>query len=367
MPGDFSRALPYVLFAPRVVAIAIVLVLAHVLSATLAGLSATPGASTTGAGSVELAEAVVGVEGAGLGTAPESGASERIRAPAAITSAAASRDPVASLILLAQVIAVCVLEALALGVFVAAASARGWRLALGLAVLTFGVLTLQPQIEAVAFGVIRLGTAARIGLMGLVISVIAAAFTVLVFGRFRAGARSLPEPPALVTAVAPARMPVRPGRAFALGGIVFVPLYFLFGYFVAWQSSEVRAFYGGEASQGFQSHLWSLQLRLPWFVPFQFLRGGLWALLGLAALPLLGGSWTRAGVVLGVFFAVVMNAQLLLPNAMMPEPVRLVHIAETAPANFILGVLLTLLLRQRIHPAREKHAFNARSNDGQPA
>jgi hypothetical protein len=247
------------------------------------------------------------------------------------------------------VLAVCGLEALALGVFVVAASARGWRLALGLAALMFGVMMLQPQVEAVAFGVIRMQTAARIGVMGLIISVVVAPLAVLVFWRWRAANGQAParvSRPADREGPASSKSP-RLVWAIPMAALMFVLLYLVFGYFIAWRSEEVRAFYGGENSSGFLSHIWALQLRVPWFLPLQFARGCLWAGLGLIGLPLLSGSWKRAGCVLGLFLAVVMNAQLLLPNAAMPETVRLVHIAETAPANFSLGVVLAWMLHRR--------------------
>jgi len=46
----------------------------------------------------------------------------------------------------------------------------------------------------------------------------------------------------------------------------------------------------------------------------------------------------------------VMNAQLLLPNPYMPEPVRMAHLVETASSNLIFGFFIGWLLTQR-------HAF----------
>jgi hypothetical protein len=55
---------------------------------------------------------------------------------------------------------------------------------------------------------------------------------------------------------------------------------------------------------------------------------------------------TETALAIGLLFAVVMNAQLLLPNPYMPEPVRLAHLIETASSNFIFGVLIGWLLTQ---------------------
>lgn len=243
----------------------------------------------------------------------------------------------------------CALEAIALVVLVTSSRARSARLVLAVGALMFGVMTLQPQIEAVAFGVIRPAAALRIGAMGLLIAAIVAPVAVLVCGRIRATegvSRGCREP--LNGGGSGASVwRLQPWRAIVSAAFIFVALYLLFGYFIAWQSAEVRAFYRGDNSSGFLSHIWALQLRVPWFLPLQFARGCLWAGLGVVGLGLMVGSWLRAGCIIGLFFAVVMNAQLLLPNPIMPEAVRMVHITETAPANFVLGVALAWLLYRR--------------------
>jgi hypothetical protein len=76
----------------------------------------------------------------------------------------------------------------------------------------------------------------------------------------------------------------------------------------------------------------------------------LWVALALPVIRMLKGRWPETAIALGLLFAVVMNAQLLLPNPYMPEPVRMAHLLETASSNFIFGVLIGWLLTQR-------HAF----------
>src|SRR6266404_8674289 len=88
----------------------------------------------------------------------------------------------------------------------------------------------------------------------------------------------------------------------------------------------------------------------PWLVPFQILRAMCWVALALPVIRMLKGQWPETALTIGLLFAVVMNAQLLLPNSYMPEPVRMAHLAETASSNFIFGVLIGWLLTAR-------HAF----------
>jgi hypothetical protein len=58
-------------------------------------------------------------------------------------------------------------------------------------------------------------------------------------------------------------------------------------------------------------------------------------------------KWPETALSIGLLFAVVMNAPLLLPNPYMPETVRMAHLAETASSNFIFGVFVGWLLTQR--------------------
>lgn len=294
------------LFGPRTLAITAVLVIAHVVGAGAAGLASarSPGGSNTAAAEPDRP------------------------------------DPAAGLRLLGSVAGVCLLEAVAVAAMLAAATARGWRLVAGLAAAIFGVMTLQPQIEAVAFGVVAPSLAARIAIMGVVIAAIVSPVSVALFGRL--GASSVTRDANTVRV----SRTMRPWAVILIGGVVYVALYMVFGYFIAWQSPDVRDYYGsGEMTRGFLSHLWALQLRVPWFGPLQLFRGCLWAALGILILSLVTGPWPRTGVVLGLFFALMMNAQLLLPNGLMPDTVRLVHFAETVPSNFLLGLAVAWLMR----------------------
>lgn len=78
-------------------------------------------------------------------------------------------------------------------------------------------------------------------------------------------------------------------------------------------------------------------LTIPWLAPFQAARGLLWAGLAIPVLRMTRGTFWHAGLAVSLLFAVLMNAQLLLPNEHMPQAVRMVHLVETASSNFILG------------------------------
>ncbi|WP_148303835.1 hypothetical protein [Prolixibacter bellariivorans] len=62
-------------------------------------------------------------------------------------------------------------------------------------------------------------------------------------------------------------------------------------------------------------------------------------------------------LMVGLLFALLMNAQHLLPNALMVSEVRLAHFIETASSNFVWGFVIVWLL--------SKSGFTRSSNVGE--
>jgi hypothetical protein len=137
--------------------------------------------------------------------------------------------------------------------------------------------------------------------------------------------------------------------------VAYLALYFGFGYYVAWKSEAVRAYYGGADPGGFVAQFASVVRDTPWLVPLQVLRALLWAAIALPVIRMSTGPWWRAGLAVALLFSVVMNSQLLLPNPYMPREVRMTHLVETASSNFIFGwVLVAVML-----PRRTRTAFDS--------
>lgn len=55
-------------------------------------------------------------------------------------------------------------------------------------------------------------------------------------------------------------------------------------------------------------------------------------------------KWGEKAVLVGLLFALLMNAAHILPNPYMPRVVSMTHLLETATSNFIFGFVTTLLL-----------------------
>jgi hypothetical protein len=122
--------------------------------------------------------------------------------------------------------------------------------------------------------------------------------------------------------------------------VVYLALYMLFGYFVAWQVKELRLFYGGPAELNGFFEQWGLSLMAKPELPvFQYFRGVLWLL---CLVPLfLGFSGKRAELVVlsALALALLPTAQLAFANPLMPAGVSLGHFWEVSISTGIFGAL----------------------------
>jgi hypothetical protein len=121
----------------------------------------------------------------------------------------------------------------------------------------------------------------------------------------------------------------------ALIALIYVVVYFTFGYFIAWRSPAVRAYYGGTDPGNLLLQIRNVLRETPWLFGLQFLRGLLWTVLAIPVIRMIKRSLVEAGLAVALLFGVVMNTQLLLPNPLMPYEVRMMHLLETATSNFL--------------------------------
>jgi hypothetical protein len=121
---------------------------------------------------------------------------------------------------------------------------------------------------------------------------------------------------------------------------VYVALYMLFGYFVAWQSKELRLFYRGPAELNGFFEQWGLSLmQKPELPVFQYFRGILWML---CLLPLfLGFTGKRAELLIisTLALGLLPTAQLAYANPLMPPAVCMGHFWEVSISTGIFGFL----------------------------
>ena len=126
--------------------------------------------------------------------------------------------------------------------------------------------------------------------------------------------------------------------------IAYPLIYFLAGYFIAWQFESVRMFYSGEIQDNsfFQMMRGNIESGLYFF---QIPRALLWILFGYYTFQLIDGNWKLKGLIIGLLFATLMNAQQILPNPYFPDQVAMAHFIETFSSNFLWGFLISYVLQ----------------------
>ena len=125
-----------------------------------------------------------------------------------------------------------------------------------------------------------------------------------------------------------------------LGILVYPLIYFVAGYFIAWQWESLRLYYTGSPEMSSFLQVMESNFRQG-IVTFQVARGLIWTVIGFLILRSLRPlSWQYQGLILGLLFSGLMSAQLLIPNPYMPSDIRMVHLIETASSNLLWGFLL---------------------------
>ena len=215
-------------------------------------------------------------------------------------------------------------------------SFRGFALAGGLFVFSFLAQTFQTQIETgyfiSAFPLLHGNFEVyRLILRGAITS---ALFALLVTWIVRGFSRK-PREAAQFTIHADQFL-----KAGAWLAAVYLVLYMLFGYYVAWQSQELRVFYGGPAELNSAVDQWSVTLMgKPELPIFQYFRGFIWIL---CLIPIFK-SFTAGRVeliALSAFaLALLPTAQLASPNPLMPAGVSLFHFWEVSISTGIFGAM----------------------------
>lgn len=250
---------------------------------------------------------------------------------------------------------VCTVDTLLLGVFILSARLSGWRLMLVTALLYYGVKTFQANIEAAYFMVnITPELVPRLFMMTLPITLLWPPLAVWLLGKARQ--------PAVLQGEASPLPRVSRGtwlwKLALLGVVVYPLLFFTFGYYVAWQNPEVRAFYQGTDPGSFLAQMRNLLGSDPFVLPFEFLRGLLWVGLALLFLWSMKNRPWLATLLLALVFALIENDSHLFPNPLMPAVVRQTHFVETASSNFIFGVIAAVLLLWRPVSNQKQGTFN---------
>lgn len=233
-------------------------------------------------------------------------------------------------------LAICLVDTIVLSIPILLSRYRGIDLILLVFMVYFGVETFMSQIETVIFNSglkIPADTIHGIINAGLIRAALFAPLAVWIHGRMRPAA----EKPAASPRWALPDLTIR----WILLAAFYVVVYFTFGYFVAWQSPDVRMLYSGSTDiKPFFEHTLATAQSVPWFFPIQFVRGLLWVLLGLTICRMMNAGRFVKTLTVSLMFGLVMTVPLLLPNPWMSDTVRMFHFVETCSSMLLFGAVV---------------------------
>lgn len=211
----------------------------------------------------------------------------------------------------------------------------GWKLVTAVFCVFYGVMTFLSQIETVVFlqyleDIVPVEETPKLFLNGAITAAIFSPLAVLILGKMR-GTEELQGSN---------RRLIMPWTTWvwklALIAVIYVVIYMSFGAFVAKPL----------AGEAFQEYYANLQLPA-WILPFQMVRGMIWAALALPVIRMMRGRWWEAGLAVALLFSVLMGAPLLVPTEFMPESIRLAHFVEIMSSNFLFGWVVVWILNGR--------------------
>jgi hypothetical protein len=252
---------------------------------------------------------------------------------AAAAATAAARQPANALLWL---FVASLIQAVVVAYLVLEAKWAGWKLT-GAIFLVALNLWLQTAIETGPYlrGHVPPNFGTQAVVMGLFTAILFAPFAVWILGRFRRASREeLSE-----------RFHWSLSRwagTLAATTVAFVALYYLCGYYIAWQNPALRQFYSGTtAIRSFWGQIawtWSVT---PWTFARQAGRALLFIALTLPAVRTLRGGSRRVAFGVALMYAAWDGSPgLLAPNPIMPLSVAHTHMVELAVWGVLFGGLV---------------------------
>jgi hypothetical protein len=221
---------------------------------------------------------------------------------------------------------------------------NGWKLALLLALAYYGSFTFITQVETWYFLseiTVSPELLPALFIMGLAVPVIFIPLAVLICARWK----EKPTDSVNTNMVMPKKQLI-----FKLGAIavVYVIIYWLAGYYIAWQNPELRAFYGSPGEiVPFWKHTITTISTSPDLVILQLVRGLLFASIAIIIIRSLNVNPWITALLAGLLLAVP-HLGHILENPIIPAAsVRFSHMIETATSTFLFGVIMVWLLHRR--------------------
>jgi len=234
---------------------------------------------------------------------------------------------------------VSLLQAAVVTYLVLEATWSGWRITGALFLVVLNMWMTQTAVESVSYlrghifqGQVASGFATQAVVTGLVIATLFAPFAVWMLGGFRRIA-----PGATIECVHWSA--ARWTGTLAATTVAFVALYYLCGYYIAWQNPALRQFYSGTTEiRPFWGQIGWTWSSTPWMVPLQAGRGLLFVAMTLPAVRMLRGGPVR--VAFGTALMYVGwdgSLGLIMPNPIFPPSVAHSHLVELMVWGLLFG------------------------------
>lgn len=238
----------------------------------------------------------------------------------------------------------------------------GLRLSLLLSLAYFGAVTFVMQIETWYFLsdiTVNAELMPYLFIMGLPVAFLFVPLSVWILGKGRKLVKSISH-----NAIA---IPFKQWVwKLSIIAVSYVTLYWLAGYFIAWQNPELRTFYGSPgAITPFWEHTANTLKTNPGLFFFQVMRSMIWTL---CALPIIFGSrlnawWTA--LLVALLFSIPQNLGHIMENSLIPAAsVRLSHFIETASSTFIFGLIVVWLLHRKHESLKDLLGSNLSKKSG---
>lgn len=225
---------------------------------------------------------------------------------------------------------------------------RGLKLIGTTFIIFWGIQYFMTQIETLYFDSaikMPLLDTMQVVIMGAISIIISSLFAVLILGKSKKKCTSSDDENTKNT-VKVSFAKLLPNMAIL--AFCYAIIYFLFGYFVAWQFPALREYYTGSTTilNVFQ-HM-ANQLKSDPILPlFQLLRGLLWSGLSVIIITSLNTKGWKTYIITGLLFSILITSPLILPNAYMPAPVRLGHSFELFTSMFAFGILSIIVFKNK--------------------
>jgi hypothetical protein len=223
-------------------------------------------------------------------------------------------------------------------------------------VVQFGVETFMTQIESLYFNrALQIAASEMIGIIsaGAIRALIFAPLAVWSLGKMKGSGKPEEKMPAL-------RVSAWIWRFAALTALYPI-VYFLFGYYVAWQWEETRLFYSGTRDiLPLVTHFRGAFASDPYFIPFQLMRGAIWTALAMLIVNMMKGKRWESALAIALIFAGLLSSGIgLFPNPYMPPVVRQSHFYELLSSMLLFGGVTGWTLYRKIQQSKQTQNINA--------